>query len=132
MTTPVEPLSDFFVTVVTGTLVSVLVAGEPVLVLATSRTGAGNSGSAPPAGVGCTQRIGSPVAQFCNAVPNQCDSRGRLTHLSLMSEGLSCPFPRALNRLSALTRLDLTFNTLYGRCTSPRTTSGLLYLSHLL
>jgi hypothetical protein len=71
-------------------------------------------------------------AQFCNAVPNQCDSRGRLTHLSLMSEDLSCPFPHALNRLSALTRLDLTFNKLYGRCTSPRTTYGLLYLSHLL
>ena len=54
-------------------------------------------------------------AHFCNAVPNQCDGRGRLTHLSLMSEGLSCPFPRALSRLAALTRLDLTFNNLYGR-----------------
>lgn len=55
-------------------------------------------------------------ARFCDAVPNQCDGRGRLTHLSLASEGLACPFPRALNRLAALTRLDLTFNKLDGRC----------------
>ncbi len=54
-------------------------------------------------------------ARFCDAVPNQCDGGGRLTHLSLMSEGLACPFPRALNRLTALSRLDLTFNKLDGR-----------------
>ncbi|EIE18615.1 hypothetical protein COCSUDRAFT_83604 [Coccomyxa subellipsoidea C-169] len=56
----------------------------------------------------------SRFARFCDAVPNQCDGQGRLTHLSLASEGLACPFPRALNRLAALTRLDLTFNKLDG------------------
>lgn len=55
-------------------------------------------------------------ARFCEAVPNQCDGRGRLTHLSLISEKMTCRFPRALSKLTALSRLDLTFNQLDGRC----------------
>jgi hypothetical protein len=53
--------------------------------------------------------------QMCEMVPNQCSDDGRLLHLSLISEGLDCPFPAALSKLTALTRLDLTFNQLSGR-----------------
>lgn len=54
-------------------------------------------------------------SRMCELVPTQCNDNGRLVHLSLISEGLQCAFPRSLNRLTALTRLDLTFNKLTGR-----------------
>jgi hypothetical protein len=57
----------------------------------------------------------SGFSRFCELVPNQCSDGGRLLHLSLVSEGLTCPFPKGVSRLSALTRLDLTFNQLSGR-----------------
>ena len=52
---------------------------------------------------------------LCEAVPNRCDNEGHLTHLSLSSEGLECKFPKAVSKLTSLTRLDLTFNQLDGR-----------------
>ena len=58
------------------------------------------------------------VSGLCEAAPNQCDDEGHLTHLSLSSEGLECKFPEALSKLRTLTRLDLTFNQLDGRCTA--------------
>ena len=53
---------------------------------------------------------------MCSASPNRCDDDGHLIHLSLGSEGLECKFPRALADMRTLTRLDLTFNQLDGRC----------------
>lgn len=58
------------------------------------------------------------VFGLCEAAPNQCDHEGHLMHLSLSSEGLECKFPKALSKLRTLTRLDLTFNQLDGRCTA--------------
>ena len=52
---------------------------------------------------------------LCETAPNRCDENGRLTHLSLSSEGLECKFPKAVAKLTSLTRLDLTFNDLDGR-----------------
>lgn len=53
--------------------------------------------------------------ELCEAVPNQCNDDGHLTHLSLSSEGLDCRFPKELSSLKSLTRLDLTFNQMDGR-----------------
>ena len=58
---------------------------------------------------------GQPSA-LCMLPPNACDKQGRLTHLSLVSEGLQCLLPPALAQLASLRRLDLTFNKVQGRC----------------
>ena len=63
---------------------------------------------------------------MCSASPNRCDDDGHLIHLSLSSEGLDCKFPGALADMRALTRLDLTFNRLDGRCAAGGTKSACL------
>lgn len=73
----------------------------------------------------CCEKVGScPTLRklskdknlsLCELAPNRCDDDGHLVHLSLSSEGLECRFPKAVSKLTSLTRLDLTFNQLAGR-----------------
>ncbi|PRW05888.1 short-chain dehydrogenase isoform A [Chlorella sorokiniana] len=51
---------------------------------------------------------------LCNTGQNLCDVEGRLVHLALTNEYLSCPFPANLGKLERLEQLDLTMNDLTG------------------
>ena len=60
--------------------------------------------------------LGALPSTLCTLPPNACSEAGRLTRLSLVSEGLACLLPPALGQLRSLRRLDLTFNEIQGRC----------------
>ncbi|KAI3427380.1 hypothetical protein D9Q98_010296 [Chlorella vulgaris] len=86
-------------------------------------TSAAAGGAAPTAGAdvtaGSAQEWGvsgsSSSRDLCNTGQNLCDPEGRLLHLALVNEYLSCRFPtEALAALSSLTLLDLTMNDLTG------------------
>ncbi|EFN51075.1 hypothetical protein CHLNCDRAFT_141444 [Chlorella variabilis] len=71
---------------------------------------AASGGGAEDAGEG-----GDASWDLCNTGQNLCDPQGRLLHLALVNEYLSCPFPtEPLAALDRLTLLDLTMNDLTG------------------